>query len=322
MMDLSWSVTVICYRVQFMRCILVFPYSHFLFLYLQIHPRRPIFSAPLNRHDLFHIFIEFAREAMACQTLDCQEILSIRWAKDDPNPVAQDSISRADKDALAALLDAKGFSTQSAPFDYPTDYTLPPSKRSKTGDDIDCPELNYPDTDTQYTDQHQLSVTGYSHHQSINSGMEMCGGRLDISAEVVETAKQSVAAPLVNQIVGSNSFVSLLAEVHNTLHTSSSNLSVPSSSGAQGIESNASVAPLEGYASLLENIEEKKRLLTNMDTSLPQSSLQQPQQGVCEIEDEDEEDVLWTAHTDPESGATYYYNSSTGESSWGAESSS
>jgi hypothetical protein len=30
---------------------------------------------------------EFAKEAMTCQTLDHKEVLSIRWAKDDPNPV-------------------------------------------------------------------------------------------------------------------------------------------------------------------------------------------------------------------------------------------
>ena len=32
---------------------------------------------------------EFAKEAMSCQSLDKGEILSIRWAFDDPNPVAQ-----------------------------------------------------------------------------------------------------------------------------------------------------------------------------------------------------------------------------------------
>ena len=51
---------------------------------------------------------EFAKEAMQGQSLDQGEILSIRWAYDDPNPVAQDSISRADKDALTGLLAAKG----------------------------------------------------------------------------------------------------------------------------------------------------------------------------------------------------------------------
>ena len=317
-------------------CILVHTYS-LPFLYRQIHPRYPIANVQLNQLNLFHDSIEFAREAMACQTLDCQEILSIRWAKDDPNPVAQDSISRADKDALAALLDAKGFSTQSAPFDYPTDYNMPPSKRSKTGDDVDCPELNYPDTDTQYPDQHQLGVAGHSHHQSTTNGIELSGGPLNVSTEEVKTAQQSSAVHLVNQILLGDSFASLLSGIHNSLQSPSSNVSAPSSSGALGTDcfetlanssclSDADLAPLEGYASLLENIEEKKRRLTNMDTLLHQNSAQQMHQGMSEIEEEDQdedgEDVLWTAHTDPESGATYYYNRSTGESSWGAEPSS
>ena len=42
------------------------------------------------------------------QTMDRDEILDIRWAHDDPNPVAQDAIDRANKDALFALMQAKG----------------------------------------------------------------------------------------------------------------------------------------------------------------------------------------------------------------------
>jgi hypothetical protein len=45
---------------------------------------------------------------MGNQSLDQGEVLDIRWAHDDPNPVAQDAISRADKDALFALMQAKG----------------------------------------------------------------------------------------------------------------------------------------------------------------------------------------------------------------------
>ena len=63
---------------------------------------------------------------MQGQSLDQSEILSIRWAHDDPNPVAQDAISRADKDALSLLLTAKGVSVTPANFEYPADYILPP----------------------------------------------------------------------------------------------------------------------------------------------------------------------------------------------------
>lgn len=51
---------------------------------------------------------EFAKEAMTGQALDHGEIIDIRWAHDDPNPVAQDAIDRANKDALFALMQAKG----------------------------------------------------------------------------------------------------------------------------------------------------------------------------------------------------------------------
>jgi hypothetical protein len=52
--------------------------------------------------------IEFAKEAMINQSMDEGEILDIRWAHDDPNPVAQDAMDRANRDALYALMQAKG----------------------------------------------------------------------------------------------------------------------------------------------------------------------------------------------------------------------
>jgi hypothetical protein len=45
---------------------------------------------------------------MSQQSLDQNEVLSIRWAHDDPNPVAQNAIDRANKDSMAQLLIAKG----------------------------------------------------------------------------------------------------------------------------------------------------------------------------------------------------------------------
>lgn len=47
---------------------------------------------------------EFAKEAMANQKLDGDENLNLKWAYDDPNPVAKDAIRRADADAALALL--------------------------------------------------------------------------------------------------------------------------------------------------------------------------------------------------------------------------
>jgi hypothetical protein len=63
---------------------------------------------------------------MQCQALDKEEILSIRWAHDDPNPVAKDAIERANKDALTALFRARGICLETGTgFDYPADYTVP-----------------------------------------------------------------------------------------------------------------------------------------------------------------------------------------------------
>ncbi len=97
---------------------------------------------------------EFAKEAMGNQSLDQNEILCIRWAHDDPNPVAQDSINRADRDALYALLKAKGISLDNAGFEYPAEYSLPSAKKLRLENGVDVtaqfPELAYPDTDQQY----------------------------------------------------------------------------------------------------------------------------------------------------------------------------
>jgi hypothetical protein len=97
---------------------------------------------------------EFAKEAMTNQALDHNEVLSIRWAHDDPNPVAKQSIEMADKDAVLALLQAKGVSVAPAAFEYPPEYALPAPKRLRTedGEEVleEYPELNYPNTDGQF----------------------------------------------------------------------------------------------------------------------------------------------------------------------------
>ena len=41
------------------------------------------------------------------QSLDAGELLNVRWAYDDPNPVAVESAARADADAILAVLAAK-----------------------------------------------------------------------------------------------------------------------------------------------------------------------------------------------------------------------
>mmetsp|Transcript_1180 Transcript_1180/g.3517 ORF Transcript_1180/g.3517 Transcript_1180/m.3517 type:complete len:563 (-) Transcript_1180:23-1711(-) len=90
---------------------------------------------------------EFAFMAMANNHLDREENLNIRWAHDDPNPVAHDAAARADADALVEMLKAKGVAVEgSAALEgAPADYVAPSPKRLKAGGAGD-----YPDTDVQY----------------------------------------------------------------------------------------------------------------------------------------------------------------------------
>ena len=57
---------------------------------------------------------EFAFMAMANNHLDHGENLNVRWAHDDPNPVAHDAAARADADALVEMLKAKGAAVDGA----------------------------------------------------------------------------------------------------------------------------------------------------------------------------------------------------------------
>jgi hypothetical protein len=185
---------------------------------------------------------EFAKEAMMGQAMDRDEILDIRWAHDDPNPVAQDAIDRANKDALFALMQAKGISVQNPGFNYPAEYELPAAKKVKiedggSGNDNilqQHPELAYPDTDGQYKQPQQVFQT--------ESGKVM-------------TEDEYIA--YCQQFYGSSAD------------------SGPSASVSSGQDNN----------------------LETKDTTSGSSQ--------------------WEEFIDDETGATYYYNEATGESSWG-----
>ena len=60
----------------------------------------------------FRLNSEFAKEAMAGQSLDHGEILNIRWAYDDPNPMVQKAIQRANEDAMLAAMAAQERATK------------------------------------------------------------------------------------------------------------------------------------------------------------------------------------------------------------------
>ncbi|CEG35223.1 pre-mrna-splicing factor [Plasmopara halstedii] len=91
---------------------------------------------------------EFAKEAMANQTLQSDEVLNVRWAFDDPNPVAKQAGERSDRDAIVAMVQAKGAdTTEDAAFDYPEHYQMPATKRQRIKGDT---MASYPDTNTQF----------------------------------------------------------------------------------------------------------------------------------------------------------------------------
>jgi hypothetical protein len=81
---------------------------------------------------------EFAKEAMAQQSLEHGEILNVKWAHDDPNPVAKKAIEKANRDAVFSILRARGIDVRS----------LNDPKR----------ENLYPDTDAQFKQQQLRSL--------------------------------------------------------------------------------------------------------------------------------------------------------------------
>jgi len=98
---------------------------------------------------------EFAKEAMAGQSLDAHEILNVRWANDDPNPVAQVAAADADRNATLSVLESRGVNLKQAPFEYPEKYDMPDPKRQCLQDEpsfSDSHIIPYPDTDHQYPD--------------------------------------------------------------------------------------------------------------------------------------------------------------------------
>ena len=176
---------------------------------------------------------EFAKEAMAQQAMDGEEILSIRWAHDDPNPMAQEAISRADRDALAALMQAKGISIEPAPFEYPAEYQLPAAKKARLDNEVEVPaNLAYPDTDSQYVAAAATAGNGATDEMTAAEYGQYIQQVYGIAPPAVEPAAQVGADDSGNQ------------------------------------------------------------------------------------EEEEEEEEGWSEHVDASTGATYYYNAATAESTW------
>jgi hypothetical protein len=218
---------------------------------------------------------------MTCQKLDYDEVLSIRWAHDDPNPVAKDSIERADKDAMVALLRAKGISLTPAGFNYPAEYHLPDSKRLKLEDGgsvVDQhPELAYPDTAGQYA--------------AYYSAIANSANATDASSSSSSTLPWSGYAAVINS---------------------------PESTTAD--EKKSALARL-GLLDQTVSVPDVAKAVTESNKSDENASqeeddkAEEPNQA-SEEEEESDGEGGWEQFTDESTGAVYFFNTATGESSW------
>jgi hypothetical protein len=65
---------------------------------------------------------EFAKEAMQVQSLDSGEVISVKWATDDVNPMVQNSENASKRQKLMEKIEEKGIQTKELSFNYPKDY--------------------------------------------------------------------------------------------------------------------------------------------------------------------------------------------------------
>lgn len=253
---------------------------------------------------------------MSCQPLDHGEILSIRWAHDDPNPVAQDSIERADKDALVAMLQSKGVSLQPAQFDYPMGYELPEAKRLKTAaaaasgyaeGSVEAaeaaaavelltahPELAYPNTDSQYIASGHDNNNNSTCNSSSSSSSR--GPQQQNQEEEHRKAQQAALARL-----GVFSFGDDDGEKEQNDHDHDEG------SRDKDKDKHSRYHPEKKEVGK----EEKERMDDNNNDNDSGG-------GDSNEDEDDEEDEIdgWSKQIDSGTGAVYYFNSLTGDSSW------
>eukprot|EP00949_MAST-11_sp_MAST-11-sp1_P005353 g5353.t1 len=74
---------------------------------------------------------EFAKEAMANQSLGHDEVLNVKWAYEDPNPHVKREVQRSNEDAMAAAIRAKGIQVGPIIPSAERPPSLPPAKRIK-----------------------------------------------------------------------------------------------------------------------------------------------------------------------------------------------
>jgi hypothetical protein len=252
---------------------------------------------------------EFAKEAMAGQKLDRDEVLSIRWAHDDPNPVAQDAINRADKDAIAALFQAKGISLAQTNYEYPAGYRPPAESAALPGVDGNAAELAhlaYPNTDAQYPQESGAAPHGSASTQETSSN-DMQPGSTEMSeAEYIEYCKKHYGAYFDVSSSASETDPSSLSV--NTGKRKAEETESMSDSTKKKLAIDGNVAGLEDGRGTSDHNDDDDDDDDDDDESEDDD------------DDEDEDPEVswngWSRHTDPDTGATYYYHKESLKSSW------
>lgn len=249
---------------------------------------------------------EFAREAMSNNHLDHQEILNIRWAHEDPNPVANDTAARADADALVEMMKVNGAAVQGGETEYdrPANYDPPPAKRLKGGSgDLD----DYPDTEAQFRDNKEDWQVVTSEDGTIYWWNTKTN-------ETSREAPGSLAGADCDRVTAALDVADRAAA--DAINNSTSNEEVDLEEGARrsGDDGEAPRDPPMAVADA--TAADGAALVLKREAATPAAAAAEEEEEDCS---RDQQQLLpsgWAQTCDPVSGATYFYNAATQETSW------
>ncbi|KAL0488044.1 pre-mRNA-splicing factor cwc2 [Acrasis kona] len=91
---------------------------------------------------------EFCKEAMLNQALDGDEVIEIRWATDDPNPIAAKRNALELREKLIKKIESDGVSTTNLSFNYPKDYK---PEETKLPEELEAVHQEYQEFQKQST---------------------------------------------------------------------------------------------------------------------------------------------------------------------------
>jgi hypothetical protein len=238
------------------------------------------------------------------------------------------------------------------------DYHVPDPKKAKlTGPDSlgEYPELAYPDTDGQYATAHSTSLPGVQ-EPGPTPGIYSQDGAADVARVTGSSTDGLLATETAVQGESGSFCAGDYSSLFTALSTPQGILSSSSAHNGQIVKdgSQSQVDDLLNKKRLLMSLGLGSYLEDNaIETAVVPPGLAtteiiaappvavavavivgDEQPGLSETsrsemektedseEDDDEEEEEgvdgWTTHVDPDTGATYYHNRSTGESSWGS----